>query len=124
LPLSSRDPKAAAALIDELEADLKKKKESGEISPALAKQYDIQLEILRNDKVPDMEFIVFPGYFMCPGMLSPSLSGGSSFPYGFDSEPGYWSTIHDRHLFFEPSNLERVHCESLSVSYTSDVQSF
>ncbi|KAG2005782.1 pyranose dehydrogenase [Coprinopsis cinerea AmutBmut pab1-1] len=66
LPLSSRDPKAAAALIDELEADLKKKKESGEISPALAKQYDIQLEILRNDKVPDMEFIVFPGYFMCP----------------------------------------------------------
>ncbi|TFK27277.1 GMC oxidoreductase [Coprinopsis marcescibilis] len=63
LPLSSRDPAATKTLIDVLEKDLNSKKESGEVSPSLAKQYDIQLSALRDDSLPDMEFIVFPGYF-------------------------------------------------------------
>ncbi|KAF6749503.1 GMC oxidoreductase [Ephemerocybe angulata] len=64
LPLSSRAPEETAALIDALEKDIKARTASGEISPALAKQYEIQLSVLKDDKLPDMEFIIFPGYFM------------------------------------------------------------
>lgn len=67
LPLSQRDPASATAMIDELEKNLKEATDKGEISSALRKQYDIQLAMLRDNAVPDMEFIVFPGYFGARG---------------------------------------------------------
>lgn len=54
-------------LIENLEKDIKERIERGEIPPALAKQYEIQLDTLKNDSLPDMELIIFPGYFMPRG---------------------------------------------------------
>ncbi|RXW15191.1 hypothetical protein EST38_g10664 [Candolleomyces aberdarensis] len=64
LPLTARDPVGTAKLIENLEKDIKERIDRGEIPPALAKQYEIQLATLKDDGLPDMELIIFPGYFM------------------------------------------------------------
>ncbi|KAJ2925508.1 hypothetical protein H1R20_g11585, partial [Candolleomyces eurysporus] len=64
LPLTTRDPVGTAKLIENLEKDIKERIDRGEIPPALAKQYEIQLATLKDDGLPDMELIIFPGYFM------------------------------------------------------------
>ncbi|TEB21436.1 GMC oxidoreductase [Coprinellus micaceus] len=63
LPLTSRAPEETSAAIGNLEKDIKDRIAKGEIPPALAKQYDIQLETLKDKGLPDMELIAFPGFF-------------------------------------------------------------
>jgi hypothetical protein len=65
--LTSRAPEETSAAIGNLEKDIKDRIAKGEIPPALAKQYDIQLEILKDKGLPDMELIAFPGFFGARG---------------------------------------------------------
>lgn len=71
LPLTSRAPEETSAAINELERDIKARIAKGEIPPALAKQYELQLEALKDNTHPDMELIAFPGYFMAREVPTP-----------------------------------------------------
>ncbi|KAI0964628.1 hypothetical protein AcW1_001404 [Taiwanofungus camphoratus] len=62
LPISVTHPKEAPSIIDGVTAYIKAQKKGGKVPPELAEQYDIQLRVLKDKSLPDMEFIVFPGY--------------------------------------------------------------
>lgn len=72
LPLTTRDPQGTGSLIASLESDIKDRIAQGKISPALAKQFEIQLSVLKDDKLPDMEVVVYPGFF---GARAPPAQG-------------------------------------------------
>jgi hypothetical protein len=61
-PLSVANPSGASAIVDKAAqaiADLKK----SPLPSGLAEQLDLQLAALRDDTVPDMEILMFPGFF-------------------------------------------------------------
>lgn len=62
-PLSFATPQSAARIIDEIEQKVTEMKRSGTLPPGRAEQYDVQLESLRDSRVPDCQSIVFPGFY-------------------------------------------------------------
>ncbi|KAF7970350.1 hypothetical protein HWV62_24322 [Athelia sp. TMB] len=60
--LETASPTDAPAMIKSLEAEIDTRKANA--PPGLKEQWDLQLEILRNNKVPDLEIVVVPGYMI------------------------------------------------------------
>jgi hypothetical protein len=60
-PLSVANPQEAPALIKKLENDIDELKQSGQLPPGQAEQFDIQLETLQDNTLPDCEIIGLPG---------------------------------------------------------------
>ena len=56
-----------AKLIDEFEAEVNKKAQNGVLPPGLEEQLRLQITTLRDEKVPDCEIILFPGYYYSKG---------------------------------------------------------
>ncbi|KAJ7323864.1 GMC oxidoreductase [Mycena albidolilacea] len=61
-PLTSASSKAAA-LIQQAAEGVDALKKSGKLEPGQADILDKQIESLKDDKLPDLEIIAFPGYF-------------------------------------------------------------
>lgn len=76
IPLAFSSPQVAPALIKSVEDEVDAMKKSGSLPPGLAEQYDIQLKNLRDPEIPDLEVVVFPGYFAGNGtsLFLPSTS--------------------------------------------------
>lgn len=55
----------AQRLYQKAEAEVEKHKQAlgNKIPPGLAEQWDLQLKTLKDDSLPDLEFIAFPGFF-------------------------------------------------------------
>lgn len=69
-PLTTANPSAAPSLIASLVEDLEKRKEGA--PPGLKEQWELQMETLRNDGVPELEMIMVPGYQFAPSEPSSS----------------------------------------------------
>lgn len=63
IPLSLANPHGAAGLIEKATKSVEALKADKNIPPGRAEQYDIQLQRLKDDKLPDFEFVGFPGFF-------------------------------------------------------------
>ena len=66
IPISAAtSPSETERLYKKAEADVEKQKKSlgAKISPGLADQLDLQLKALKDDTLPDLEFVGFPGFF-------------------------------------------------------------
>ncbi|KAI0931110.1 hypothetical protein AcW2_000066 [Taiwanofungus camphoratus] len=116
LPISVTHPKEAPSIIDGVTAYIKAQKKGGKVPPELAEQYDIQLRVLKDKSLPDMEFIVFPGYMT---FASAPEDGKTYFTMLLVSNhPFSRGTIHaksndplddpdiDPHIFENPYDLE------------------
>jgi hypothetical protein len=66
IPLSVVSPKDAPSLIGSVAKKIADSKRDGTLPPGLAEQLDVQLDILRNDALPDLEVVVFPGHMVAP----------------------------------------------------------
>ncbi|KDQ52343.1 GMC oxidoreductase [Jaapia argillacea MUCL 33604] len=62
-PLSLANPSATPTLIASVERGITQAKRNPNLPPGLAEQWDIQLETLKDDTLPDLEIIAFPGFF-------------------------------------------------------------
>lgn len=62
LPVSTLDPVAAASIHSRASEYVKEQKKLGTLPPGLAEQLDAQLNTLGDPNIPDVEFVVFPGY--------------------------------------------------------------
>lgn len=62
-PLSAADAAAASNMVQQLDEEIKSQKASSSLKPGLAEQLEIQLEILKDDTLPDIEIVAFPGLF-------------------------------------------------------------
>ncbi|THH28509.1 hypothetical protein EUX98_g5668 [Antrodiella citrinella] len=62
LPMTIADPEAAKSFHARVAKFVADAKSSGKLPPGLAEQYDIQLKALKDDGVPDMEFVSWPGF--------------------------------------------------------------
>lgn len=56
-PLTFALPESGAKLLKNTEENIQKLKESGNLPPGLAEQYELQLAALRNPAVPDCQLI-------------------------------------------------------------------
>ena len=61
-PLSLANPTHVDAMIDKLEAGIKTQEEDGVLPPGLLEQFHYQISVLRNDHLPDLQLIGFPGF--------------------------------------------------------------
>jgi len=66
IPLSVTSPEEAPGLIEGVAKKIDDAKRDGKLPPGLAEQLDIQLEILRNDTVPDVEVVAVPSHVVAP----------------------------------------------------------
>jgi hypothetical protein len=57
IPLSVANPKGFSAFVAKVETAIKEQKASGRLPAGLAEQYDLQLEALKDDTVPDIQII-------------------------------------------------------------------
>lgn len=62
IPLSLSDPAKHKEIVDGVTKHIDEQKAKGTLPPGLAEQYDIQLRTLKDDTVPDMEALGFPGW--------------------------------------------------------------
>lgn len=62
IPLSTASPEAHKKLVDSVTAYIDEQKIKGELPAGLLDQYEIQLRHLKDDTIPDMEFLGFPGW--------------------------------------------------------------
>ncbi|KAJ7635381.1 GMC oxidoreductase [Roridomyces roridus] len=70
LPLSTVNPHEAPALIDALDANLEKQKQAGSVPKWLKEQWELQMSVLKDDGLPDIELLLFPGHLtLCWLML-------------------------------------------------------
>jgi len=60
--LETASPSEAPSMIKSLEAEIDMRKANA--PPGLKEQWDLQLEILRNEKLPDLEIVVVPAYMI------------------------------------------------------------
>ena len=72
-PLSTANPTQSAKIIDGVAKQVAELKKGGKLPPGLAEQYDIQLETLRSDTLPDLEIVAIPGHMSFAGKHSSSL---------------------------------------------------
>ena len=72
IPLSVANPKHSSTLIAMAEKIIQDEKSLGKLPTGLAVQYDRQLATLKDDTVPDIELVGFPGLFTTTCMLSVS----------------------------------------------------
>ncbi|KAH8099870.1 GMC oxidoreductase [Cristinia sonorae] len=115
-PFTTADPEAAKSFHQRVEDFIVEAKQSGTLPPGLAEQYDIQLRILKDDSVPDMEIVGFPGFLSFLSTPQPEanhLTVGSVLQHPFSR-----GTIHarskdpleqpdiDPHYFESPFDLE------------------
>ena len=63
IPLSVINPVDAPGIIKRAEEDVKRRQEKGDLLPGLSEQLDIQLTMLRDDKLPDHQIVAYPGLF-------------------------------------------------------------
>lgn len=61
MPLSVANPKEASSLIANAETMIANQKTSGNWPAGLAEQYDLQIATLKDNTIPDFQFLVFPG---------------------------------------------------------------
>lgn len=62
-PLSAANAKEAPALIEHAAKEVEALKTTGTLPPGRAEQLDLQIAALRNDDIPDLEVVAFPGFF-------------------------------------------------------------
>nr|GAT54545.1 GMC oxidoreductase [Mycena chlorophos] len=93
LPYTAATPEAPA-LIQRAAATVDALKKSGTLEPGQAEILDKQIENLKDDEVPDLEIIAFPGYFTTITAPEPGKSYDDDVP---DLEiiafPGYFTKI-------------------------------
>lgn len=58
--LATAAPSAAPSIIASLAAEIEKRKAGA--PPGLKEQWDVQLQTLRDEGLPDLELVVIPGY--------------------------------------------------------------
>jgi hypothetical protein len=66
IPLSTINPKEAPGLVEGVAKKINDAKRDGKLPPGLAEQLDVQLEILRNDTLPDVEIVAVPCHMVAP----------------------------------------------------------
>lgn len=71
IPLSTTSPKEAPSLIEAVTKKIDDVKRDGKLPPGLAEQLDIQLEILRDDTLPDVEIVAVPSHLVAPSPPEP-----------------------------------------------------
>lgn len=71
-PLSAANPTQAPSIIESVARQVAEAKKGGKLPPGLAEQYDIQLETLRSDTLPDLEVVGIPGHMSRAGKHTPS----------------------------------------------------
>ncbi|KIM89884.1 GMC oxidoreductase [Piloderma croceum F 1598] len=74
IPLSTTSPKEAPGLIEGVAQKINDAKRDGKLPPGLAEQLDVQLEILRNDTLPDVEIVAVPCHLVAPSPPEPGKS--------------------------------------------------
>lgn len=65
-PLSFATLEGAPSIIKGVEEKVEELKRSGKLPPGTAEQYDLQIEALKNPKIPDCQTNFYPGYFGQP----------------------------------------------------------
>jgi hypothetical protein len=73
IPLSFINPKKAPGLIEGVAQKINDAKRDGKLPPGLTEQLDVQLEILRNDTVPDVEIVAVPCHLVAPSECDEEL---------------------------------------------------
>lgn len=73
-PLSAANPTQAPSIIESVARQVAEAKKGGKLPPGLAELYDIQLETLRSDTLPDLEVVGIPGHMSRAGKHTPSTS--------------------------------------------------
>lgn len=58
--MTAIDRSEAARIISKAEEEVKALEKSGTLRPGIKEQLDIQLDILKDEKVPDCEIVVMP----------------------------------------------------------------
>lgn len=58
--LAAAAPSAAPSIIASLEAEIEKRKAGAPVG--LKDQWDVQLQTLRDEGLPDLEIVIIPGY--------------------------------------------------------------
>lgn len=66
-PLSTACPTQAPSIIEGVAKQVAEASDGGNLPPGLAEQYEIQLETLRNDTLPDLEVVAIPGHLTRAG---------------------------------------------------------
>ena len=66
-PLSAANPTQAPNIIESVGKQIAEMKKGRKLPPGLAEQYDIQLEMLRSDTLPDLEIVAIPGHMSLVG---------------------------------------------------------
>lgn len=67
IPLSTASPTQAPSIIEGVAKQVSEANDRGSLPPGLAEQYEIQLETLRNDTLPDLEVVAIPGHMSRAG---------------------------------------------------------
>jgi hypothetical protein len=66
IPLSAISPKESPSLVEGVAQKIDDAKRDHKLPSGLAEQLDVQLEILRNDTLPDLEIVAVPCYLVAP----------------------------------------------------------
>jgi hypothetical protein len=66
IPLTTASPDEAPDLLEGIAKKVEGAKRDGRLPPGLAEQFDIQLDVLRNDTLPDIEVVAVPCYLVAP----------------------------------------------------------
>ena len=61
-PLAVANPSETSSLVAKAVRFIEERKNSGKLPPGLAEQYDIQIERLKDQHLPDLEIAVFPEF--------------------------------------------------------------
>jgi len=114
LPLSFANPEAAPAVVQNIERKVEELKESGQLPPGVAEQYEIQLRKLRDPAVPDCEIIILPGSF---GAVHEPLKSGASYltVAGVVNHPFSRGSIHARSA--DPKEYPAVDPDYFEIDY-------
>ncbi|PPQ79176.1 hypothetical protein CVT25_002799 [Psilocybe cyanescens] len=91
-PLHQIDFKESIAIIDKLEKVVDAQEKQGVLAPGLLEQLRLQISILRDERVPDCEVILYPGAF--PGKISPELGKSYCSLGSFLNHPISRGSIH------------------------------
>ncbi|KAF9040114.1 GMC oxidoreductase [Panaeolus papilionaceus] len=131
-PLSAADAAAASNMVQQLDEEIKSQKASSSLKPGLAEQLEIQLEILKDDTLPDIEIVAFPGLFT--GITAPEPGRSYVTMLCVLNHPISRGTIHakskdpkehpeiDAHYFEHDADLENLVQQIKFVRSLSDVE--
>jgi hypothetical protein len=80
IPLTTASPDEAPDLLEGIAKKVEGAKRDGRLPPGLAEQFDIQLDVLRNDTLPDVEITAVPLHMVAPSECVDTAVRDSSDP--------------------------------------------